>query len=76
MMPRILVAIAGVLSFYLFSFTAVTAQAASDGLVVVTGNDFTPFSDQNMASGGLITEIVATAFARAELTNCRATVCG
>ncbi len=36
-------------------------------LTLVTGDDFTPFSDQGMVGGGLATEIVTKAFARAGL---------
>jgi polar amino acid transport system substrate-binding protein len=40
--------------------TAVTASA--DTIQLVTGNDYLPFTDQNLPGGGMITEIVDLAF--------------
>lgn len=40
------------------------ATAAESPVHLVTGNDYTPFSDQSLPDGGLITDIVVTALRR------------
>lgn len=39
--------------------------AAQDVVTLATGNDFKPFTDESLPGGGLLTEVVTQAFARA-----------
>jgi polar amino acid transport system substrate-binding protein len=50
---------------YLILLCCMTAVASADTIHVVTGNNYPPFTDENLPGGGMITEIVTLAFKKA-----------